>query len=187
MKAQSIFYMIVSVLFVGLVGLVFALSLQDKPKIANERAIRRSLEIQNDRTISLDDEAIALSGNPVSSELRDMAFDAFDQINAIRVENGLNELIWDNNLETVANVRSKEISIVFSHTRPNGKAWYTVNSTIQGGENLAYGFSTATDVVDGWMDSPSHRDNILYDEFRTIAISVYKVDGNYYWAQAFGY
>lgn len=187
MKAQSIFYMALSIMVTALIGLVFMLGLQDKPIIDNEKAMRRELEIQNDRTIFLDNEAIALGGNPVSTELRDMAIDAYAQINSIRVQNDLNELSWNNNLETVANVRSKEISIVFSHTRPDGKAWYTVNSKIQGGENLAYGFSTATDVVDGWMDSPSHKDNILYDEFETIAISVYKVDDNYYWAQEFGY
>ena len=46
-----------------------------------------------------------------------------------------------------------EDSTGFSHTRPNGKAWYTVNSKIQGGENLAYGFDNSSEGLDAWMKS----------------------------------
>ena len=113
--------------------------------------------------------------------------DASNMVNDIRAEAGLDPLVWDSNLETVANVRANEISKNFSHTRPNGRQWYTVNSKIQGGENLAFGFDTAEDVVDAWMNSPTHKDNILYDEFEKVAISIYEEDGVYYWGQEFGY
>ena len=76
----------------------------------------------------------------------------------------------------------------FSHTRPNGSSWYTVNSKIMGGENLAYGYYDANSAVNAWMDSPTHRENILWPEFTKVAISVYAADdGTYYWAQEFGY
>ena len=90
--------------------------------------------------------------------------------------------------ESTSSVRSQECSVSFSHTRPNGKAWYTVNSNIQGGENLAYGFNDADSATEAWMNSPTHRDNILYPDFEKIAISVYVTDdGTAYWAQEFGY
>lgn len=181
-------YIIVLSIFSAFVLTVFFLNFDfNKGKIDTNRAYRQENEIANDKTVRLDEEAIALSGSPPSTELRNIAFSAYEQINAIRVQNGLNELIWNNNLETVASVRAKEIVQNFSHTRPNGSQWYTVNSKIQGGENLAYGFTTATDVVNAWMDSPTHRDNILYGEFKTVAISIYVVDDTFYWSQEFGY
>lgn len=182
-------YIIATSIFTLLILIVFILSFgfTNKAHLDNERVYRQREEIANDEIIYLDEEAIALNGNPVSTELRSMALSAYEQINTIRTENGLNGLMWDGNLETVANVRSKEIPKNFSHTRPNGQPWYTVNSKIQGGENLAYGFSTPTDVVNAWMNSPTHRDNILYDEFTSIAISVYQVNDCFYWAQEFGY
>ena len=135
----------------------------------------------------LDDEAIALSESSEDAGLRAEAIEANNMVNEIRAEAGLEPLEWDNNLETVASVRASEISEKFSHTRPNGRQWYTVNSKIQGGENLAFGFDNAEDVVDAWMNSPTHRDNILYDEFEKCAISIYEEDGTYYWAQQYGY
>ena len=134
-----------------------------------------------------DNEAIALSESSEDAGLRAEAIEASNMVNEIREDAGLEPLEWDNNLETVASVRANEISEKFSHTRPNGRQWYTVNSKIQGGENLAFGFDTAEDVVDAWMNSPTHRDNILYDEFEKCAISIYEEDGVFYWAQQYGY
>jgi len=136
-----------------------------------------------------DSEAIALSNaSDIDTGLRAMALEANNLVNEERAAAGLDSLKWDQNLETVSHVRAAECSESFSHTRPNGKAWYTVNSKIQGGENLAFGFDSASDAVDAWMDSPTHRDNILYDEFTKCAISIYETDdGTYYWAQEYGY
>ena len=166
---------------------VFTAPTEKQTYLDDNSVQREKNDIANDKTVYLDEEAIALNGNPVNTELRKMAYSAYGQINVIREQNGLNDLLWNDNLEYVANVRAKELPQSFSHTRPNGMPWYTVNSKIQGGENLAYGFSTATDVVDAWMDSPTHRDNILYDEFTTTSIAIYVVDGTYYWCQQFGY
>lgn len=139
--------------------------------------------------IYLDSEAIALSNASDSDTgLRAEALEAFNQVNEIRAEAGLDRLVWDQNLETVASVRAEECNTKFSHTRPDGREWYTVNSKIQGGENLAYGFDTANDVVEAWMNSPTHKDNILYDEFTGGSISIYQNDnGTYYWANEFKY
>ncbi len=113
---------------------------------------------------------------------------AFNLVNSQRSANGLPALVWDNNLESAAAVRAQECSVSFSHTRPNGSSWYTVNSKIMGGENLAYGYYDANSAVNAWMDSPTHRENILWPEFTKVAISVYAADdGTYYWAQEFGY
>ena len=157
--------------------------------VDDNKALRSSNEIIADDSIFLDDEAIALADTSgASTSLRSEAMRAFTLVNSERAANGLPALVWDNNLESTSSVRAQECSVSFSHTRPNGSAWYTVNSKIMGGENLAYGYYDASSAVNAWMDSPTHRENILWPEFTKIAISVYAADdGTYYWAQEFGY
>ncbi len=160
-----------------------------KSGVADQSAFRASSDIANDETVYLDDEAIALadtSGDTTS--LRSEALRAYNLVNAQRAAAGLTALVWDSNLESTASVRAQEAFVSFSHTRPNGRPWYTVNSAIMGGENLAFGFNDSDSAVNAWMNSPTHRENILYPTFTKIAISVYVADnGTYYWAQEFGY
>ena len=155
--------------------------------VPDKGAMRLYADIQGEQYHYFDDEAIALAESANDSGLRAVALEAGNLINEERAKAGLDELSWDINLESVASVRAKECSQKFSHTRPNGSQWFTVNSKIQGGENLAYGFDTAEDVVDAWMESPTHKDNILYDEFTKAAISIYEEDGICYWSEQFAY
>ena len=160
-----------------------------KDKFVNDKAFRSMSDIENDTAVYLDDEAIALSdASATNTALRAEALKAYNLVNEQREAAGLDSLAWDANLESTSAVRSQECSVSFSHTRPNGKAWYTVNSNIQGGENLAWGLKSADLVTEAWMDSPMHKDNILYSDFNKIAISIYCDDENmWYWAQEFGY
>ena len=152
-------------------------------------SLRTADEILNQEVIYLDDEALAAAeSSDSSSELRSDAIEAYNKVNEQREAAGLNDLSWNPNLEAAASVRAEESSVTFSHTRPNGKQWYTVDSTVQGGENLAWGQTTPTQVVNEWMASPTHKDNILYPEFTSAAVSLYEADnGTPYWALEFGY
>lgn len=160
-----------------------------KSGLGEDASLRTADEILNQEVIYLDDEALAAAeSSDSSSELRSDAIEAYNKVNEQREAAGLNELNWNPNLEAAASVRAVESSQSFSHTRPNGKAWYTVDSTVQGGENLAWGQTTPTQVVNEWMASPTHKDNILYPEFSSAAISLYEADnGTPYWALEFGY
>ncbi len=121
----------------------------------------------------------------------DTAQAIFAEVNEQRAEAGLAELEWSNELETkVSDVRAAEASVKWSHTRPNGQKWGSLQKVcgILGGENLAY--VTEGDersVIDNWMGSAAHRDNILYSDFRTAAVSCYEADGYTYVAMNFGY
>ncbi len=57
------------------------------------------------------------------------------------------------------------------------------------GENIAAGYTSPQSVVDGWMNSPGHRANILNSGFCDIGVG-YAYDGEshyrYYWTQNFG-
>lgn len=108
------------------------------------------------------------------------------KVNDIRVANGLNALRYDASLEATADVRANELNVRFSHTRPDGSDWYTVNPDLMYGENLADGYNTADAVVNAWMASPEHKANILKPDFTTVAVSTVVKNGKTYWAQEFG-
>ena len=109
------------------------------------------------------------------------------KVNQARLEIGLSELVWSDELAAAAEIRAQEIHQAFSHTRPDGSPWWTVDSENIYGENIAKGYQSADSVVEAWMESTDHKENILYSGFETIGIAVYNVDGKWYWAQEFGY
>ena len=112
--------------------------------------------------------------------------EVISKVNQIRVANGLNSLRYDASLEGAADVRANESTVRFSHTRPDGSDWYTVNPDLMYGENLADGYTTADAVVNAWMASPEHNANILKPDFTTVAVSSVVKNGKTYWAQEFG-
>lgn len=114
--------------------------------------------------------------------------EVFSLVNEKREEEGLDPLVWNKTLTKDALSRAKEISKKFSHTRPNGKEWYTLDEKNMYGENLGKNYSTAQEVFDAWMNSESHKENILWEDFTQIGIALYITkDGSYYWVQEFGY
>ncbi len=115
-----------------------------------------------------------------------MEAEALAKVNEIRLANGLSEVKYSASLENTSVIRVNEITEKFAHERPDGSEFYTVDSSIMYGENLAKGYNSADEVVDAWMASPSHRENILRSEYGTCAISTTTKDGKTYWAQEFG-
>lgn len=126
----------------------------------------------------------ALNGTP---ETQAAAKQAFDQINAIRANNGLGAYVWNSGLESAAGVRAVEAVNKWSHDRPDGTEYWTVNPALVYGENLAKGYFGADAAVQGWMNSPTHKANILDYEFKTAAINIHVSGGDWYWAEEFGY
>lgn len=114
------------------------------------------------------------------------AKEAFDLVNQVRISNGLSALTWDSALVAPAKTRATEASIKWSHTRPDGSAWYTVAGNIQG-ENLAKGYDSAQDAVNAWMASQGHKENILRGSFTRGAIAFFSTENGWFWCQAFGY
>lgn len=115
------------------------------------------------------------------------AQEVFDLINSVREENGLPALTWDDRLYESAKIRVQEITINWSHTRLDGSNFYTVSDALDG-ENIACGYYDSASVVDAWMDSPGHKENILLDRFTRTAVTYYlTADGKPFWCQHFGY
>ena len=156
--------------------------------LVDETAVSRD---QNDvvEGIYIDEVKVALAGSASSSAAAvNAAQAAFNLVNQQRASAGLSTLTWSDPLAVAAMVRASELPQLFSHTRPDGSDWWTVNSDIMYGENLAQYYYTADDVVAAWVASPTHNENLMEPSFRTMGIAVYESpEGKWYWAQEFGY
>lgn len=113
--------------------------------------------------------------------------------NIERAEAGLSPLTLDPTLTKATMIRADELTELFSHTRPDGNSCFTALEEVgadymTAGENIACGYVSPKDVVDGWMSSEGHRANILNEKFTKIGVGyVYSSSGIYrhYWVQMF--
>lgn len=118
-------------------------------------------------------------------------------VNEEREKHGLEKLWYSARVHEIATLRAYELTSYYSHTRSDGRGFHTafVDNGIKYkivGENIAYGrnmFDTVEEVFNAWMDSESHRDNILSPEFECagFGLAVLEVgkDTYYYWSQEF--
>lgn len=108
-------------------------------------------------------------------------------INKERKKKKLSQLKMTQGLISVANRRAAEISVYYSHMRPNGEknAFKMYKWKYYVGENIALNQQTPEQVVSCWMKSPAHKKNILNKKFNSVGISCFKVNGYLYWEQFF--
>ena len=126
--------------------------------------------------------AVSAPTDPVMLEL-------FNLVNDERERQGLDPLSWNSTLAADAAIRAQEIAVNFSHTRPDGTDWWTVDPDRMYGENLASGQQSAQEVFNSWWASPGHKANILGD-YTTYGFALYyggDAGSTYYWVQEFGY
>lgn len=114
-------------------------------------------------------------------------------VNEERVSRNKLPLTTFSGLQTIAHLRSQEIVEYFSHTRPNGNQWHTAFSEnglsySYAGENIAAGQTTPASVMQSWMNSQGHRENILSDDFMHVGVGRTYLNSSeyrYYWTQLF--
>ena len=125
-------------------------------------------------------------GGSVSSLERQVA----DLVNAQRTQHGLAPLTLSEKLSDGARAKSQDMARhnYFSHTSPTYGSPFEMMKAFgityrTAGENIAKGYSSAEAVVTAWMNSESHRENILDPGYTAIGIG-YAADGGY-WTQWF--
>lgn len=144
----------------------------DKPDVSVSVNGGRDNNTGNDNNNTDKDKKDRDSSENESNEAKEV----LDLVNKERKANGLEPLKLDENLCAAAQKRAKELSSKFSHTRPDGTQCFTVldefdiSSYNTAGENIAYGYVSPEDVMDGWMNSPGHRANILNSDFTTLGV-----------------
>jgi Cysteine-rich secretory protein family len=126
----------------------------------------------------------------VSAALVDMA-------NGSRVENGVGGLTLNPVLQKVAQLKANDMAAkgYFAHVAPDGTdPWHWFSEAgyafSYAGENLALDFSDSRDVSNAWMNSPTHRANILDKNFTEVGIAtaqgMYQGRPTTFVVQAFG-
>ncbi len=141
--------------------------------------------------------ALAAAGAQAATDLNGVTEQqVLDLINVQRANNGLAAVLLDLNLDAAAEAHALDMATTpcFQHNSCDGtatftrvKAYYTPNTWL--GEIIAAGYSTPEAVVDGWMNSPGHRANILDGNFKVAGVALaYSNVGTYrtYWVVDFG-
>ena len=114
-----------------------------------------------------------------------MASEVLRLTNIERAKEGAQPLKYNKTLQDAAMIRAKEISVKFSHERPNGTSYKTILGCVNG-ENIAMGYGDAESVVEGWMNSSGHKVTMLDNRYQYLGVGFYESDNrNYYWVQDF--
>lgn len=119
--------------------------------------------------------------------------EVISRVNNERTIRNLPALVEDPALTQLAIIKAQDMAQrnYFEHKSPYyGNPWdmasifdYEYTSF---GENIARNFVTPKAVVDAWMQSEAHRENILKRNYTSIGIGITKnVGGNYIWVQQF--
>lgn len=116
-----------------------------------------------------------------------------DAVNDRRADHGVPALERDDRIDRVARKHSADMAErgYFDHTSPEGHgpgdrmgaAGMFPGECRAVGENIAYsrGYDTKTvaeQIVDGWMASPGHRENLLHSRWDTQGIGIATTDNN---------
>ena len=121
--------------------------------------------------------------------IEQMTQELFDLTNQERVKAGLNALQYHAGLTKAAQVRAKEITISFSHTRPDGTSSITAlyeNGVAGGMENIGCGGSSVTTIIKGLMNSDGHRWTMLDVNAKYLGVAVCKKEnGGWFYVQEF--
>lgn len=101
-------------------------------------------------------------------------------VNQERAKAGLGALQHRQDLKHVAHKKAEDLihSNYFSHTSPNYGSPFDMLRTFgihyrSAGENIAKGQTTPEQVMQDWMNSPGHRENILKPEYDAIGVGFY--------------
>lgn len=95
--------------------------------------------------------------------------------NSQRSSNGKKALVINDKLTAAAQTKANDMAKrnYWSHLTPDGKQpWEFMQQAgyayQKAGENLAYGFDSSSDTVAGWMNSKSHRENLLDSDYTEV-------------------
>lgn len=101
------------------------------------------------------------------------------ETNKARAENSVQSIKINPLLSEAAQLKADDMvkNSYFAHTSPEGiTSWYWFKKVgyeyIYAGENLAINFFESKEVVEAWMKSPAHRENILDKKFTELGIGI---------------
>jgi len=138
--------------------------------------------------------ALRVAPSPAKDKITSMEDEVSRLINIERGKECDNPLRTDERLRTAARNHSADMAKndYFSHVSLDGRTF--VDRIARAGyprgsaaaENIAAGYGSAKAVVQGWMDSPGHRRNIMSCGSKAVGVGLAYRGGKPYWTQDFG-
>ncbi len=121
-------------------------------------------------------------GNGISEEVlgyydEEMADNLLAVINDYRLADGKAALTKNSNLDTASGIRAYEIASLYSHIRPNGSEWNSLNRRDMNAENIAVSYVTnadASDIIGMMKDDPGQNGNILNGEYVSASVRCFR-------------
>lgn len=112
-----------------------------------------------------------------------MSYVIVARTNALRAEHGIAALTADDQLMRAAQVRADEMAATgaYSHTRPDGRKYYTVTDCRQVGENIhqipllylaQQKTALAETLVYSWSKSAGHMENMTDESYAAIGVGL---------------
>lgn len=131
---------------------------------------------------------------PAGPTIGELMTSVIEHTNKERVRVGVARLVENDRLVMIAQEMAEDLakSGRLSHTDSRGRGlskrvdaggytWAMI------GENVAYGYESPQAVVQGWIKSPGHYENLVNGQFTEIGIGVTTDNkGRIFWAQVFG-
>jgi hypothetical protein len=131
-----------------------------------------SFSFKYSNILNLNDKVLGISTDITAEKLLTLT-------NVERSKKGLPNLIYNDKLAQAAEKKARDMfsENYWAHYSPTGKTpWEFILSEgykyEYAGENLAKDFMYSGDVVNAWMDSPSHRENLLKNEYSEVGFGV---------------
>lgn len=130
---------------------------------------------------------------PSIDDVKALEQQVVDLVNRQRANYGLPLLKANWELSRVARYKSQDMiqKGYFAHQSPTYGSPFNMMESFgirftAAGENIAYGQRTPQEVMNDWMNSTGHRNNILSRVYNQIGVGVAKAsNGTYYWTQMF--
>lgn len=102
------------------------------------------------------------------------------QVNQERQKNGLTTLNQNSELDAAAQKKAADMFAknYWAHFAPDGSTspWAFIKGEgyayRYAGENLAKGFTDSNSVVNAWMNSPTHRENLLSGKYQDVGFAI---------------
>lgn len=188
-------YTVLGIVF-GVILIAGAIGVYDnykQPTINDIQVVKNRVDLEVDKAKPIESIPIENSvGQPTQSQIiipkpvntNELEYSIHNQINQIREQNGIKSLIFSEQIANIAREHSQDMAInnYFDHTSLDGKTlqnrMYDARlPCYPAGENIEENYVSTPDllnsIMETWMQSSGHRENILSPYYTSEGIGVY--------------
>lgn len=124
-------------------------------------------------------DAVEIIPTPTIPKLDNKVAEIYEAVNEQRQSSSIEPLNYNEKLANAAQAKAEDMieKAYWPHTSVDGREpWDFIKQSgyfyAVAGENLAKDFSSTSDMVQAWIESPTHRANILEDGYQDTGIAV---------------